>query len=488
MQPNVIFILADDMGYGDVSYLNPEGKIPTPNIDRIAKEGLCCHDAHSTSAVCTPSRYSILTGRYCWRKLPKGIVGVYGDALIPTDRLTVAGLFRKNGYRTACVGKWHLGMTWQKDAEGNPDFTKPVLEGPLVNGFDEYFGVDVPNWPPYTYIEGNRVTVQPDSWYAKNGGHETISLEGPAVSGWPLEAILPTITDRACRFITENSQKEQPFFLYFPLTSPHTPLAVADEWKGKSGLNLYADFVMETDAMVGRVLDCLDRNGIADNTWIIFTTDNGCARYIGCDELEEKGHYPSYHWRGYKSDAWDGGHRIPLVMRYPKCIQAGRVYEKYISLGDFMATAAELLGDSLPDSAGEDSISFYSVMKGEGDSKRDVLIHHSITGKFAVRKDGWKLILCAGSGGFTHEGGSGVPHDGLAKEMGLPPYQLYDLNRDPGEKENLYPERMDKARELLGILEDYIRRGRSTPGADQQNDIVCVIDPEIGDTPVLDDD
>lgn len=486
MKPNVIFILADDMGYGDVSCYNPEGKIPTPNIDRIAREGLQFYDAHSTSAVCTPSRYSILTGRYCWRTLAAGIVGVYGNAIIPESRLTVAGLFKKHGYHTACVGKWHLGMTWQKDGEGNPDFTKPVLEGPTVNGFDEYFGVDVPNWPPYTYLEGKNVTKQPTSWYHRNGGNETISVEGPSVEGWSLEEILPTITDRACQVISENSQKKQPFFLYFPLTSPHTPLAVTEEWKGKSGLNLYADFVMETDAMVGRILDCLDQNEIAQDTWVIFATDNGCARYIGCDELEAKGHFPSYHWRGYKSDAWDGGHKIPFVMRWPTCIQAGAQYHRYVSLGDFMATAAEMLEEPLPDNAGEDSISFLSVMKGTGESKRDVIIHHSLYGKFAVRKDEWKLILCAGSGGFEGDG-SGYPWDQEAKKLGLPPYQLYNLKEDPSEKKNLYSENREKAQELLEILEDYIRRGRSTPGKDQKNDILCVIDPDIPGTPILEE-
>ena len=486
MKPNVIFILADDMGYGDVSCYNNEGKIPTPNIDRIAREGLMCRGAHSTSAVCTPSRYSILTGRYCWRKMAKGIVELYGDAIIPESRMTVANLFKDNGYRTGCIGKWHLGMTWQMKEDGTPDFTKPVLEGPTVNGFDEYFGVDVPNWPPYTYMEGKNVVEQPTEWFYKNGGNETVSIDGPSAPNWNLEQILPDITERACQFITTNSQQKQPFFLYFPLTSPHTPLAVADEWKGKSGLNLYADFVLETDAMVGKVLDCLRENGIDKDTWILFAADNGCARYIGCDELESKGHFPSYHWRGYKADAWDGGHRIPFVMRWPECIQPGSCYDGYISLGDFMKTAADILGVELPDSAAEDSISFYKVMKSEGPSERDVIIHHSINGKFAIRKGQWKLILCAGSGGF--EGGiGGYPSDKEAAQLGLPKYQLYDLSTDAGEQNNLYEQNPKKAEELLEILKDYIKRGRSTPGEDQENDITCIIDPEIDEVSLLDD-
>ena len=490
-KPNVIFILADDLGYGDVSCLNPQGKINTPNIDRIAAEGLKFTDAHAASSLCSPSRYAVLTGRYCWRKLSKGIVNVFGDTILPPQRMTIANMLKKQGYSTACFGKWHLGMGWNKISEEpgklpQVDFTKPVTAGPTTNGFDTYFGVDVPNWPPYCFIENKNTIGIPSGESPLKLSIEEISIKGPTVENWDLKKILPSITDRACKYIEEKANDVNPFFMYFPLTSPHTPLAVNDPWRGKSGLNLYADYVMETDAMVGRVLDILKKMNIEDNTIICFASDNGCAPVIGVKYLEAHGHYPSYIFRGYKAHAWDGGHRIPFVMRWPNTIKPGGAYNHHVCLTDFFATIAAITGFNIPDSAGEDSISFLPVLNGNNSPVRDVLISHSGFGKFAIRKGPWKLILCAGSGSPRVVDNLATPSDTQAKELGLPPYQLYNLDYDIGEMHNVYSERPDVVKELVEILRGYVANGRSTPGGVQPNDIEVCLDPE--DSAVLLDD
>lgn len=484
-----MYILADDLGYGDVSCLNPEGKIPTPHVDGLAAGGVRFTDAHSTSAVCSPSRYSVLTGRYNWRSvLQSWIVGVYGDPLIAEDRLTVAGLLKRHGYHTACIGKWHLGMGWDLERtedflpDGRKDpsptateeqkalwreaFAKPITGGPTTRGFDTYFGVDVPNWPPYCWIENDRPAGIPSEFLPARcfeGGLQA-SLPGPAVAGWKLEEILPTLADRATGYIAEQAKGGNPFFLYMPLTSPHTPLAVDDPWKGKSGLNLYADFVMETDAVVGRVLDALDQAGVADNTLVIFAGDNGCAHYIGVPELEAMGHYPSAGYRGYKSDAWDGGHRIPLIVRWPGVVAPGGTCGQTVCLSDLMATCADLLDAPLPDDAGEDSVSILPLLRGDNRPVREHVVHHSGHGKFAIRKGQWKLVLCGGSGGWTS------PTDTEAVEQGLPAVQLYDMDADPGEKVNLADRRADVVDDLVALLEGLVARGRSTPGKPRNND------------------
>ncbi|MCL1888266.1 MAG: arylsulfatase [Kiritimatiellaeota bacterium] len=478
-KPNIIFILADDLGYGDVSCLNPDGKIPTPCMDRLAREGVSFTDAHAASAVCSPSRYAVLTGRYCWRTMSHGIVNVYGDPLIPPSRMTVANLLKTQGYDTACFGKWHLGMGWHKTDKPDPfnpqilalDFTRPVSAGPATNGFDTYFGVDVPNWPPYCFIEGDRTIGTPSIAAPFGISNEEISTPGPCLEGWKLEEILPAITRRACSHIRAKAREGKPFFIYLPLTSPHTPLAVNAPWKGKSGLNLYADFVMETDARVGQVLDALDDAGVADDTLVVFASDNGCARYVGVDELEAKGHFPSHIYRGYKTDAWDGGHRVPLLARWPSAAKPGRVCDRPVSLADFFATVADITGAAVPDNAGEDSFSFLPALTGAGNPCREAVIGHSFWGRFAVCKDNWKAIFAPGSGGFNGDGGRAGPSDPTALKLGLPKYQLYDMANDPGEQDNLYPARPETTAALRAIVEDAIARGRSTPGAPQPNDL-----------------
>ncbi|EDY15821.1 Cerebroside-sulfatase [Chthoniobacter flavus Ellin428] len=467
-RPNIVYILCDDLGYGDVHCLNPErGKIATPRIDRLAAQGMTFTDAHSSSSVCTPSRYGILTGRYNWRsRLQAGVLEPYGKSLIARDRLTVPALLKKNGYATACIGKWHLGWEWPRDGK-MLDFTRPILEGPTTRGFDTYFGTDVPNYPPYCFIENDHtVGIPTEPLPAKLLGHNLASKGGPALPGWKLEAILPAITDKACDFIRQQAKSGTAFFLYLPLTSPHTPLAVTEEWLGKSGLNRYADYVMETDAMIGRVLDAVEQSGAAGNTLVILTSDNGCAPYIGVKDLEAKGHFPSAGLRGYKADIFDGGHRIPFIVRWPERVKAGGHSGQTICLTDLMATCAEILGAKLPDNAGEDSVSILPALLGTDQAPlRESVVHHSINGSFAIRQGHWKLELCADSGGWSD------PKPGSKEAKGLPDTQLYDLTADLAESRNVYGEHPDVVARMTKALEQIIADGRSTPGAKQSNDV-----------------
>ncbi len=493
--PNIVIILADDLGYGDVQCLNPQrGRIPTPHIDRLATQGMTFTDAHSSSAVCSPTRYTVLTGRYHWRtRLQSGIVNVFGKPLIAPDRLTIAGLLKQRGYRTACVGKWHLGWDWPIDpaqaalfhAKPSKDrpapteeqkavwkdtFSKPIGGGPITRGFDEYFGTDVPNWPPYCFIENDRTIGIPSEFLpAKLLKNNQASLQGPALPGWTLEPILPALGDRACDYIERSAQRAEPFFLYMPLTSPHTPLAVNKPFQGKSGLNLYADFVMETDAVVGRVLEAIDNAGVADNTLVIFTSDNGCAPYVGAKQLEAKGHFPSGPYRGYKADVWEGGHRVPFFVRWPGVVKQGTSSERLICQSDLMATVAQIVGANLPDEAGEDSANILPLLHGEDRAVHEAVVHQSATGKFAIRTRKWKLLFCGGSGGW------GIPTDRQAKQSGLPPLQLYDLETDPAETTNLQDKHPEIVERLAGLLEEYVAAGRSTPGTPQENDVPITI-------------
>ncbi len=500
-KPNVLVLLADDLGYGDVQCYNRErGRIPTPNIDKLAAQGMRFTDGHSSSGVCSPSRYTLLTGRYHWRtRLQKGIVGVFGEPLIAPDRMTIGSLAKQQGYRTACIGKWHLGWDWPiskeqrplltpkvqpkdevaraerkaavREATPTPEqteiwrdiFSKPIAGGPTTRGFDFYFGTDVPNWPPYCFIENNRTLGIPDAFLSPALlGNNQASNQGPALKDWKLEAILPALGDRTVRFMSESVEKAESFLVYMPLTSPHTPLAVNGEWKDKSSLNLYADFVMETDAVVGRVLDALEKSGAAKNTIVLFTSDNGCAPYAGVKDLEAKGHYPSGPLRGYKADAWEGGHRVPFIVRWPGVVTPGTECGQLVAQADILRTLAEVWNVTLPDGAGEDSFSLLPLLKGEDKPVRANAVSASIGGTPAVRSGSWKYIPAPGSGGWG--GGGAQDH----------PVQLYNLSDDIGETKNLAATTPEKVGELNAVLEKLIADGRSTPGAPQRNDVAVV--------------
>ena len=473
-QPNIVYILADDMGYGDAACNNPDAKIPTPNIDKLAAQGMRFTDAHAASSVCTPSRYAILTGRYCWRSpLKYGVLWPWDPPLIEPNRLTVAKLLRDQGYKTACIGKWHLGWEWQTQ-DGVPanegvgigeynveeraklaekiDFTKPMRGGPIDCGFDTYFGVDVPNFPPYTWFSQDRIQdlptdTKPDEMF----GHP-----GAMKPGWKLEEMIPTFVERVDDYIAESGP--EPFFLYFPLTSPHTPIVPNEQFIGMSGCGLLGDFICEVDWVVRKVMDALERKGIADDTLLIFTTDNGpecIAEAAGgaYKMAHDFGHYSMAYLRGAKRDTWEGGHRIPFIARWPGVTPAGVVCDQLITLGDFIATCADMNEVELPASV-EDSISMLPLLEGDTDAVvRDQMVHHSYSGRFAIRKGDW-VFIDAPTGDDNHE------PEWFKKERGYVshnfPGELYNLRADISERVNLYGERPEIVEELHGLLQQIV--------------------------------
>ena len=455
-KPNIVLILADDLGYGDVQCLNPQrGKIATPHLDKLAGQGMTFTDAHSSSSVCTPTRYSILTGRYNWRThLQSGVLNGFSDPLIEADRLTVPSLLKQHGYTTAVIGKWHLGMDIRK---GEPS---PIItNGPTTRGFDSYFGISASlDMPPFAYIENDRFT-EPLTTMKK------WQRTGPAAASFEAVDVLPTLARKAAEYVTAQAKTGKPFFLYLPLTSPHTPILPSKEWQDKSSIGKYGDFVMETDWAVGEVMAALEKAGISGNTLVIFTSDNGCSKAAKIPEMQAKGHFPSADMRGSKSDIFDGGHRIPFFVRWPERIKAGSRSDQTICQMDLMATCAELLGAKLPDNAGEDSVSILPALLGTATAPlREALVHHSIEGVFAIRQGDWKLELCADSGGWSD------PTPGSEAAKALPDTQLYNLRADLAEAKNVQAENPDVVARLTKLLEQYIAKGRSTPGAKQAND------------------
>ena len=473
--PNIIYILADDLGYGDLSCYNPDSMIPTPNLDALASQGMRFTDAHAPSSVCTPSRYSILCGRYCWRTaLKQSVLWPWDASLIEPDRLTVGQMLRERGYRTACIGKWHLGWNWAtKDGSpaygdlspgeyemskrhalsDNIDFTQPVKGGPVDCGFDYYFGEDVPNFPPYTWFENDRILAQP----TEEKPDEMYGAPGPMAPGWELEAVMPELTRRTVKYIEESD--DSPFFLYFPLTAPHTPIVPTDDFKGMSGAGDYGDFVCEVDWTVGEVMKALDRRGIADNTLLIFTSDNG-PENSAYKRIQEFGHYSMDGLRGLKRDTWEGGHRVLFIARWPVRTEAGAVNDEPICLIDLMATAASLVDYGLPEDAGEDSYSILPALVGEPCEPplRGEIVHNSIQGNFAIRQGEW-VFIDSPSGDANRE------PDWLKEERGYVPHdhpgELFNVAEDRIEKNNLYAAHPDRVKSLKALLEKYKQEGRS---------------------------
>lgn len=459
--PNIVVILADDLGYGDVSCYNKDPKFRTIHIDNLAKQGMRFTDAHSPSAVCTPTRYGMLTGRYAWKtRLKEWVLWSWDPPLIEAGRLTLPSMLKDKGYATAAIGKWHLGWNWPttdgmsaKEANGkNVDYTRPIEDGPLACGFDYYFGDDVPNFPPYTFIENNRVLMKPTVMKPAS----LFGTEGEMAAGWKLENVMPAITDKAVKIIDNAAKKpDQPFFLYFALTAPHTPIAPTDAFKNKSKVGLYGDFVMEVDWSVGRIMDALQRNNLNENTIVIFTSDNGSPARDGTNSsgpigsvTTRYGHHPSGDLRGLKADIWEGGHRIPFIVKWEGRIAENVANEHTICSIDLMATIADIVDHSLSGNAAEDSYNILPLFYGKESKELEsrALIHHSGSGVFAIRKGQWKLILSNRSGGFSdnlNKDGYGINTSG----------QLYNLSTDLKEKNNLYESRPDIVDSLAVILE-----------------------------------
>ncbi|MCC5936973.1 MAG: arylsulfatase [Lunatimonas sp.] len=471
-QPNIVYILADDMGIGDVSSYNADSKLYTTHIDRLAQNGVKFTDAHTSSAVCTPTRYGILTGRYNWRStLKSGVLGGYSAPLIPTDRLTVASMLQESGYHTAFVGKWHLGWDWaftesydqldNLDRNLSVDYTQPILNGPKELGFGYSYGfsssLDI---PPYVYVENGRVTSLPNR-VTVNVDDKGFWREGPTGADFDHTLSLSHLTDKAISYI--DSHSEEPFFLYFPLPAPHTPILPLTEFMGKSNTNMYGDFVLQVDDVVGRITKALEERGLLENTILIFTSDNGCSPRANYPELARAGHNPSGNYRGHKADIYEGGHRVPFIVHWPAGIANSGASESLLCTTDLMATLADLVGYSLPNDAAEDSFSFLPALQTNGSVElRPSVVHHSIEGRFAIRKGPWKLILWPGSGGWS------APRSNELE--GLPPMQLYRLDQDPGEQENLIALEPQRVVQLKKELVELIRKGRSTSGIPVSND------------------
>ena len=463
--PNIVVVLADDLGFGDLSCNNPESRITTPRHDALAAGGVRCTDAHANSAVCTPTRYGLLTGRYAFRsRLKRGVLWGYSRPLIEDGRETLASLLGRAGYHTACIGKWHLGLGW-RDADGNApadrdlepqavDFDRPVAGGPQSVGFDTSWIIPASlDMPPYVSLHDGRVTEAPTA-SCEDSDRPAFWRGGVRAPGFEHETCLLELTRRAEAYIDQRAATpDQPFFLYLPLPSPHTPHVPRAPFVGSTGIGSYGDFVVEHDWSLGVVLDALERGGLADDTLVVVTSDNGAhSEPLG---LEELGHRCNHIYRGQKSDVWDGGHRVPFIARWPGRIPAGGTCERSICLTDLLATCAGITGQAIGPDAGEDSYDILPLLTGETDAEvREATIHHSLDGAFAIRRGPWKLLLCRGSGGWSL-GEDDAPAD--------PPQQLYHLADDPEERHNRYHDQPTIVAELQSLVDRYLTDGRSAP-------------------------
>jgi len=456
--PNIVVLLADDMGHGHVSCLNRQSKIQTPNIDRLAEQGVTFLDAHSGSAVCSPTRYGILTGRYAWRtRLVRGVLVPYDPPLIEADRLTLPGMLRSQGYTTACIGKWHLGWQWLRQGDQPPDFTQPIAQGPTTRGFDYYFGTDVPNYPPYCFIENDRTVGLPT---AEKTQANLDGRRGPMLPGWQFDAILPTLADRATAYVRQRAADRKPFFLYFTFTSPHEPIAPSAAFRGRSKLNALADLILETDDVVGRIVGEIDRSGLGTNTLVIFTADNGSSMYSGGKELLAAGHDPNAPFRGQKATIYEGGHRVPFMARWPGKIAPGTRSNETICLVDMMATAAAVVGAELPANAAEDSHNLLPSLLGEKRTApiREATVHQAGNGQLAIRQGPWKLVAS-----FTPPPAANKAKGKAATPAKPTTPELYNLGDDVAETKNVAADHPDIVARLTELLNRYRETGRSRP-------------------------
>jgi arylsulfatase A len=463
--PNIVLVLADDLGYGDPACYSGQAKIPTPAMDRLAREGTRFTDAHTPSAVCTPTRYGLLTGRYCWRSsLKNGVLNGYSEPLIETDRLTIASLLKRHGYQTGCVGKWHLGLGWAvKDAgkragADNIDCSRSVTHGPPSLGFD--YSCIIPaslDMDPYCWLENGRLVEAPTAHtpgserrWSGGGGYWRA---GPIAPSFDFYEVLPTIVDKSIDFL-KRQKAGRPFFLYVPFTAPHTPWMPKKEFRGTTQVGWYGDFVAEVDWALGRILRALDETGFRDSTLVVFTSDNGS--HWPAAQIKKFDYRANGPWRGQKADIHEGGHRVPFLCRWPGRIAPGTQSSQTICLTDLLATFAAVVGDKLPPEAGPDS---YNLLPAMFDPElrepiREATVHHSGNGLFAIRQGAWKLVMGLGSGGFT------APQH-VKPKPGGPQGQLYNLQDDPGEQKNLWLDRPEVVQRLTALLERYQQQGHS---------------------------
>ncbi len=468
-RPNIVLVMADDMGYGDVQALNAASQIQTPNLNRLAREGMVFTDAHTPSAVCTPTRYALLTGRFCWRtRLKQGVLNGYGEPLIEMDRPTLASFLNSVGYECGIVGKWHLGLGFARQESTNSlDFGQPLAVTPNTHGFD--FSYVIPaslDFPPYVYVHNDRCTMPPDLGETASA-FPAFWRKGERAADLVFDTCLDHLLEQATRFIEGAAQGSKPFFLYFPLTAPHKPVLPHARFRGRTDLGPYGDFVVQVDWTVGEVLRTLDELGVADNTLVIYTSDNGSFMYRreaadAKDHVDDETiqayradrHTSNFVFRGTKADIWEAGHRVPFFIRWPDRVTAGSECTQTICLTDVFATLAAVQGIVLPENAAPDSFNFLASLDGhEPSSPREPVIHHSGSGMFAIREGRWKLVLGNGSGG--REAPKGKPFER--------PYQLFDLAADPVESQNLIEQEPSVAAELEAWFEQIYERAAGSP-------------------------
>lgn len=487
-KPNILVILADDLGYGDIQSLNPDSKIPTPILNKLASEGMQFTNAHAPAAVCTPTRYSLLTGRYSWRSdRKKGVTWVWEGPMIEKGQYTIAEMLHHQNYATACVGKWHLGMDWpttdglsatMQNEGRNVDYDQPIKNGPIDLGFDYYFGQEVPSFPPHAFIENDHMLIKPTEWLENKemmgvSGSPPPGIPGAMAPGWRYEDMMYKITDKAIDFIKKHTQNtpDKPFFLYYAMSAPHTPIAPHENFQGKTEVGRYGDYVYEMDYHVGKILNLLDSLDIAENTLVIFSSDNGGVNADGLkynskigDLITNYGHDSNKGLRGMKSDAWEGGHRIPFIVRWPGHVQAGSTSNALISQVDFMATFAAITGAKLPESVAEDSYNMLPLFEGRTPHVRDALVTQSGEGILSIQKNDWKLVLSSGGGGKWNGKGE-LPYLEIIEGQKIwKNVQLYNTASDISENDNLAGKNPEKLTELIALLKDYIVDGRSTAG------------------------
>ena len=483
-KPNVLILYADDLGFGDLTIQNPKSKIPTPNLDQLAREGMRFTDGHSSSGICTPSRYALLTGRHHWRDF-YGIVNAFGDSPFQSERLTLPEMMQASGYHTAAIGKWHLGWNWEaiKKPGAKPagegrrkawgpesfDWSKSIPNGPLDHGFDHYFGDTVINFPPYCWIEDDKVASVPDTlmdtdkWKKiKEGNWEC--RPGPMASDWDPYENIPTTTKRGVEYIKSRADKDEPFFLYFAFPSPHAPIIPNDEFDGKSQAGPYGDFVYETDDACGQLLRALEESGQADNTIVIFSADNGPEKYAYARD-EKFDHWSAEPFRGLKRDIYEGGHHVPFIVKWPGLTKPGSVCDALVSQIDIMATLASSLEYKLPDDAAEDSHDMLPLIKGDVAKIRDSHIHNTRESSFAIREGEW--ILLVGKNGYMSGRNKAWEEKRGYLEDDKSDVELYHFAKDIGQKHNVAAKHPERVASMRALLDRVRQQGYSAPRLDK---------------------